>query len=128
LVTGWRRTDRVSDLLKREISQLLLRREVKDPGIPEMITITAVEVSADLRHAQVFYSLMGGIQDAEQCQRALVRASPFIRRRLGRVLRIKRVPELIFRFDRSIERGVRLIKILDALQTDRGSPEDSQAD
>lgn len=105
---------------------MLMRREVKDPGIPEMITITAVEVSADLRHAEVFYSLMGDAREAEQCQQALARASGFIRRRLGRALRIKRVPELTFRFDRSIERGVRLVKILDALQPGGGRPEDPQ--
>lgn len=102
----------------------LLAREVHDPGIG-FLTITHVKVSPDLQHARVYYTIMGDDRARREARRALERAAPFLRRQLGRRLRIKRVPELQFFFDESIERQDRLERILQDLHTERAGRQDA---
>src|SRR5687768_18531960 len=90
------RTARVDELLREEISAVITR-EVDDPRIG-FVTITDVEVSPDLRHANVWVSIIGEPDQRQQSLRALGGAMPFVRRRLGR-LRLKRIPELHVRED-----------------------------
>jgi ribosome-binding factor A len=107
-----RRTDRVSDLLREELSDLI-RREVKDPGVEHgLVSITEVVVSPDLRHATVYVSHLGEAGERDEVLRALGRAAHFPHRELGHRLTMKRVPELIFRPDVSIERGARLTALI----------------
>lgn len=96
----------------------LLAREVHDPGIG-FLTVTQVTVSSDLQHARVYYTTMGDDRARRESQRALERAAPFLRRQLGRRLRLRRVPELQFCFDESIERQDRIERILQDLNTER---------
>lgn len=103
---GYRRADRVREVIKEEIS-LLLRKEVKDPRV-EFVTITDVEVSGDLRVAKVYFTIHGGMEEREKAMEGLERATGFIRRSLGKRLRLKRVPELIFLSDESLEYGDRI--------------------
>jgi ribosome-binding factor A len=107
------RTARVDELLREEISEVV-RREVDDPRIG-FVTITDVETSPDLRHADVWVSVIGNEQERRQTLRALSHAMPFVRGRLGR-LRLKRVPELHVKEDDSAERGTRVLAILDDLE------------
>ena len=85
------RTRRLDELLREEINEVI-RREVDDPRIG-FLTITDVEVAPDLRHATVWVSVIGGADEKKQTLRALARAMPFVRQRLGR-LRLKRIPAL----------------------------------
>jgi ribosome-binding factor A len=111
---SYKRADRVSDLLKEEISQLLLR-EVKDPHIG-FITITDVEVSKDLQVAKVYYTILGDEKQLRESAQALNRVSRFIKRQLGKRLRMRYIPDIIFKYDHSLEYGNRIDDILSHLE------------
>ena len=111
---NYRRADRVSDLLKEEISQMLLK-EVKDPHIG-FITITDVEVSKDLQVAKVFYTILGSEKQVSESAQALQRVSRFIKKQLGKRLRMRYIPDIIFRYDHSLEYGAKIDHILDHLK------------
>jgi ribosome-binding factor A len=108
------RTRRLDELLREEISTVI-RREVDDPRIG-FVTITDVEAAPDLRHATVWVSIIGAADEKRMTLRALSRAMPFVRQRLG-VLRLKRIPELHVREDDSATRGTRVLQILDELES-----------
>jgi ribosome-binding factor A len=116
------RPDRVADQIRAEIGQLLAR-EVHDPGVG-FVTITRVQVTADIQQARVFYTVLGDEKAQRQSQRALERAVPFLRRQIGARLRLKRVPELKFLSDESIAGQDRIEQILHDLRAsddvDRG--------
>ena len=95
------RPDRVGDQIRQEISDLLARGAVHDPGIG-FITLTRVQVSADLQVAHILYTTLGDEKARRETARALERATPFLRRHLGSRLRLRRVPEIDFRFDQAI--------------------------
>ena len=102
---------RVAEQVQRELAELL-RTEIKDPRVG-MVTLTGVEVTADLAHAKVFFStLVGGGERAETLA-GLRRASGFLRSLLGRRLRTHNTPELHFEFDPSLEDGAKLAKLID---------------
>ena len=105
------RPDRVGDQIRQELSEILSRGEVHDPGIG-FITLTRVQVTPDLQLARVFYTSLGDQKARMETARALDRATPFLRRQIGGRLRLRRVPELEFRFDESIERQDRIEQIL----------------
>jgi ribosome-binding factor A len=111
------RPTRVGDQIRQEIADLLAR-EVHDPGIG-FLTITRVNVTPDLQHARVNYTTMGDEKARRESQRALERAAPFLRRQLGRRLRLRRIPELQFFFDESVERQDRIERILQEIQAER---------
>jgi ribosome-binding factor A len=108
------RTDRVDELLRQEIGELLAK-EVADPRIG-FATITDVETSPDLRHAKVWVSVIGQKADRDETLRALAQAMPFIRHELGKRLRIRRIPDLHVRLDDSAERGTRVLHLLQELE------------
>ena len=113
------RPSRVGDQRRAEISDLLAR-EVHDPGIG-FVTITQVTVSPDLQVARAYYTTLGDERARRETARALGRATPFLRRQIGRRLRLKRVPLLEFFFDESIERGDRIERILNEISAERGA-------
>ncbi len=106
------RTARLDELLREEISEVI-RREVDDPRIG-FVTITKVDVTRDLSHANVWVSVIGGEEEKRQTLRALSRAMPFVRQRLGR-LRLRRIPDLHLKEDETAIRGTRILRILDEL-------------
>ncbi len=115
-----RRTSRVGELLREEISDLL-RRGLKDPRLEgRLVSVTAVEVSADLRTAAVYVSHLGDDGEREEALAGLRSALPWIERELRRRLRMRRTPALSFRFDPSIERGARLASTIAELARARG--------
>ena len=105
------RPDRVGDQIRQEISDLLSRGAVHDPGIG-FITLTRVKVSPDLQLARVYYTSMGDPKARRETEKALERATPFLRRQVGSRLSLRRVPELQFRFDESIGHQDRIEQIL----------------
>jgi ribosome-binding factor A len=113
------RASRVGDQIRAELAELLTR-EVHDPGIG-FLTITHVKVSPDLQQARAFYTTIGDSNARKESARALERAAPFLRRHIGRRLRLKRVPELTFSFDESVEKNDRIQKILQELDTERAA-------
>jgi|SRR5215212_1272044 len=110
------RTQRLDELLREEISGIVAR-ELDDPRIG-FVTITDVEVAPDLRHAKVWVSVIGSDDERRDTVRALARAMPFVRSRLGK-LRLKRIPELHVKLDTTAEQGTRLLRILDDLGSGR---------
>jgi ribosome-binding factor A len=119
------RPSRVGDQLRAELSELIAR-EVHDPGIG-FLTITHVKVTPDLQIARVYYTTLGDEKARRESDRALHRAAPFLRRQIGRRLRLKRVPLLEFFFDESVERGDRIEQILHDLNTERAAQPEGDA-
>src|SRR5882724_3907242 len=119
------RTDRIDELLRQEITSII-SREIADPRVG-FATITVVETAPDLRHAKVFVSVIGQPDDRKDAIRALGRAMPFVRHELGKRLRIKRIPEFHLELDETLERGTRVLRLLDELELghvpDAGAPE-----
>lgn len=111
------RPTRVADQLRAEITDLIAR-DVQDPGIG-FLTITHVKVTPDLQAARVYYTTLGDDKARRESHRALQRVVPFLRRHLGRRLRLKRVPELEFFFDEAVVRGDRIEQILQEISADR---------
>jgi len=114
------RTERLSDLLRDEISRLLLR-EIKDPRVG-FVTVTGVTVSPDLRHARVFVSVLGE-EDARQASLLALRsAAGFIQRALFRNLGLRHSPAVSFELDESMEQGERIERVLRRIHEGEGSP------
>ncbi len=106
------RIERVNSLIRQELCELL-QRQVKDPRLGNFITITAVDTSADMKYARVFVSRIGSQEEKQEMLSVLTSASGFFRRELIKRLRIRRVPALTFHWDDSIERGDRLLRLID---------------
>ena len=119
------RPDRVADQIRGELGQLLAR-DVHDPGIG-FVTLTRVKVSPDLQVARVYYTIIGDEKAKKDTKRGLERATPFLRRQIGAAIRLRRVPELFFQYDESVEKQDRIEKILLDLQKEREEREQSQA-
>ena len=110
------RIERVGNLIRHEISELL-QRQVKDPRLGNFVTLTEVSVSPDLRYAKVFVSCICSEEDKQQILNGLTAASGFLRNQLAKRLRLRRIPELSFHWDDSIERGAHLLQLIDELST-----------
>jgi len=117
------RPDRVGDQVRQELSELLARGVVHDPGIG-FITITRVQVTADLQLARVYYTTMGDQNARKDTAKALKRATPFLRRHVGERLQLRRVPELEFRFDESVAHQDRIEQILRDLHEEEAKRQD----
>lgn len=118
------RSSRVVEQIKRELAELI-RLEVKDPRVG-FVTITDVEITADYAHAKVFFSSLKGQVEAEAIQEGLRRASGFLRRELGRRVRIHTTPELHFVYDNSMEEGSRLSALIDKAMADTPAEDDDE--
>jgi ribosome-binding factor A len=105
------RSARIADQIQRELAEIV-RMEVRDPRVG-MITLTGVELSRDQSHAKVFFTILGPESAAEDALEGLQRAAGFLRSELAHRLTTRKVPELHFAFDESVERGVRLSKLID---------------
>ncbi len=104
------RPRKVADLIQRELSDLL-RRELRDPRVG-MVTITSVDVSPDLSHAKVFFTLLEG-KEIETTTKGLQRAAGYLRSQLAHRIKLYTTPELRFVYDESVERGDRLSQLID---------------
>ncbi len=108
------RIERVNNLIRQEISEML-RRQVKDPRLGGFITVTKVSTSPDLRYAKVYVSQISGESSRQDILSTLSAASGFFRTELTKSLRLRRIPELSFQWDDSIERGSHLLELIDRL-------------
>jgi ribosome-binding factor A len=112
------RMRRVNELVRQVLSEAV--GQLKDPRIG-FVTVTGVETSPDLRHARVFVSVLGTERKRVQTLQGLQAAHSVLQGRLARELRMKRTPQLAFEYDPSVERGVRMTKLIDEL-----APDDSE--
>ena len=106
-----RRTERVNDLIQEELSELL-RRQVKDPRLSCFLTVTRVDTSADLRHAKIFVSIMGSDEEKKGAMEGLASASGFLYREMKGRLSLRRMPQLDFHLDNSMERGAEILDLM----------------
>lgn len=123
------RTRRVGEQLKRELAELL-RSEADDPRLA-LVSITTVIVSRDMAHAKVFVTLLGYENERAEVVAALNRLAPELRRLLGRMLRLRVVPRLVFSYDDVVERGAALSALIDQAvtadrQRERSDDDDSE--
>ena len=114
------RSARIADQIQRSLAELI-RLEVRDPRVG-LVTLTGVELSGDQSHAKVFFTVLGAEHDAEAAGRGLANAAGFLRSALAHQLTIRKVPELHFEFDESVERGVRLARLIDEAVAARPKP------
>ncbi len=117
-----RRIERLNHLIRQEISQLL-QREVKDPRLGGLVTVTRVSTSPDLRHAKVFISVIGNEEEKREVLAALATASGFLRRELSMRLRLRHSPELSFHYDDSLDQGAQVLQLISQLSSEAGGTE-----
>ena len=118
-----RRVSRISSLIKREVSQMLLY-DIKDDRVGAgMVSVTDVQVSGDLQHAKIFVSIYGTEAAKIETMEGLQSSAGFVRRELGQRVRLRRTPEIAFLEDSSIERGDRILNLLNTLEIGEESQE-----
>ena len=105
------RAARIADQIQRSLAELI-RLELRDPRV-NLVTLTGVELSRDKAHAKIFFTVMGGEAQQEETLEGLQRAAGFLRSALAHRLTTRTVPQLAFAYDESIERGVRLSRLID---------------
>ncbi len=111
------RSRRVAGQIKKEISEILYL-ELKDPGLLELISVMAVEVSRDLRFAKVFVSIYGSTEEQKKVLKILEKAAGFIRYEIGKRIRLRHTPEIEFFLDRSLEYSAHIEGVLKKLGFD----------
>ena len=111
------RIERINNLIRQEISELL-QRQIKDPRLGSFVAVTEVATSPDLKHARIFVSCISSEEEKQEILNALAAASGFLRNELTKRLRLRRIPELSFQWDDSIERGARLLELIDRVCAD----------
>ena len=123
-----RRVEKVAALIRREMSQLLING-IRDERVNMgMITITKVEVSGDLQHCKIFVSIYGEESHKNLVMSGLNAASAFLRGELGRNLKLRRTPEIIFQLDKGIEKGTSVLNLLERLEKERQVSKDVSSD
>src|SRR5215472_14954401 len=110
-----RRIDRIEEQLRIELSEII-EREIHDPRV-DLTTVTAVKVSADLRHGHVYVTVLGDDAQRKKALEGLRSAASFVRRSLSKRLHhMRRIPELSFDYDESVEKGIRIEELLDQIK------------
>ena len=104
------RAGRINEEVKRELAALI--RELKDPRIPDVVSLVSVEVTGDLRYAKAYISVMGGEKERKETAKALNQASGFIRREMAHRVKLRAIPEFIFIADESLEHGATISGLL----------------
>jgi ribosome-binding factor A len=117
-----RRIERINALLREEIA-VVLAREIQDPRLGAMVSVTGVDTSPDLRNATVKVSILGNKEESQEAMEALRHAAGYLRREMATRLKLRQVPELSFRLDRSIEEGARILDLLREIDSKDGEIE-----
>lgn len=114
-----RRVERMASLIRREVSQMLMGG-IKDERVSHgLVSVTSVVVAGDLQHCKIFVSVFGSAADQNQAMEGLASASSFVKGELGRRLKMRRTPELVFVLDRGFERSANVLGILHQLEQKR---------
>lgn len=123
-----RRVARVASLIKREVSQMLMTGIKDDRVGAGMVSITDVDVSGDLQHAKIFVSIYGTDEARAETMAGLQAATGYVRSELGQRMRLRRTPEVLFREDRSVERGTRVLSLINQLSAERATKDGDDND
>lgn len=116
-----RRVARVASMIKREVSQMLMS-DIKDDRVGAgMVSVTDVDVSGDLQHAKIFVSIYGTEEARIETMAGLHAATKYVRSALGQRIRLRRTPEILFREDRSVERGTRVLSLINQISADQAA-------
>ncbi|AFZ13751.1 Ribosome-binding factor A [Crinalium epipsammum PCC 9333] len=122
-----RRVSRVAEQIKREIGQMLIQ-DIKDDRVGAgMVSVTDVDVSGDLQHAKIFVSIYGTDEAKAETMAGLKAATGYVRRELGHRVRLRRTPEVIFLEDRSIERGNRVLSLINKISQEHPDQDRAQS-
>lgn len=116
------RSDRVSEEIMKEVSAII-RNDMKDPRLG-FVSVMRVALSRDLKHATVYFSVYGSDDEKKNTHTALTCGAGFVRSLLAKRLKLRYTPEVIFRLDNSIERGIRINSLLRKVLPEDDSPED----
>jgi ribosome-binding factor A len=122
-----RRSERVAEAIREEVASFLTER-VKDPRIVGFVTVTGVDVTADLRHARVYVSVMGSEAEREVTREGLASLAGHLRSRLARSLGLRFAPELEFRDDPTVERAARIESLLSQIKDTSVPPDEEPPD
>jgi ribosome-binding factor A len=122
-----RRVARVAELIRREVSQMLISGIKDDRVGTGMVSITDVQVSGDLQHAKIFVSIYGTEEARAETMVGLEAVTGYVRRELGHRIRLRRTPEVLFIEDRSLERGTKMLSLLNQLSAERTAAEALEA-
>lgn len=106
------RLDRISEEIKRTAGEIILK-DLKDPRMPGMVSVTGAKVSKDLKYARIFVSVYGDSEDKKNAMSALKSAAGFVRKEIGARVKLRITPEVVFELDDSIEYGMRISKLID---------------
>lgn len=112
-MSDFKRTDRIAEMMQRKLAQLI-QQEIKDPRLPGLITISAVQVTKDLSHSKVYFTVFNG--NPAEAEAVLNSASSYLRSALARTVTLRTVPQLHFVYDKSVEYGTRLSRLIDEVQ------------
>lgn len=121
-----RRSARVASLIKQEVSQMLISGIKDDRVGAGMVSITDVDVSGDLQHAKIFVSIYGTDEARAETMEGLRAATGFVRSELGQRIRLRRTPEVLFKEDRSVERGTRVLSLINQISQERAEKDTSE--
>jgi ribosome-binding factor A len=121
-----RRIDRINELLRSEIAELI-SREIKDPRLAGLISVTEVDTTTDLRHAKVFVSVFGTEEERASSLAALRSATGFLRREVAQRVTFRHMPELEFHLDSSIEQGDKIMRLLRQVADEKAAAEPKPA-
>ncbi len=117
------RIEKLQELIKQEMSKMLLK-EIKDPRIG-FVTVTGVEMTGDLREAKIYVSIMGNEEQIQSSLEGLQSALGFVRREIGKRIRLRFTPEISFALDKSLDYGEHIQKLLLKIEKERDSVEDN---
>lgn len=123
-----RRVERISSLIKREVSQMLISGIKDDRVGAGMVSITDVDVSGDLQHAKIYVSIYGTDEARAETMVGLLSAAKYVRSELGHRMKLRRTPDIYFHEDRSIERGTNMLTLLNKITREREEKGDKFAD
>lgn len=108
------RADRIKKTLMKEISDII-QKNIRDPRIPTIVSVTDIDLSADYRHAKVFVSIFGSEEEKKNAMEALEEKTSYVRGEIGKRVRLRFTPEILFRLDDSLERGSRITELIDKI-------------
>ena len=120
----YKRSDRIAESIREEISSILLQ-EINDPRI-QFVSVMRVEVSADLQHAKIFVSIIGSEEKKQEAFEGLKSARGFIQRKLGKRIRLRYTPEISFKMDTSVDKGMHIYELLQEIKNEGELKDDDE--
>lgn len=117
MANTFKRSARISDLIIKEISQMIVKGEIKDPRA-SLAFITGAKVSDNLSNANIFFSVMDDSADKEEVLKGLQSARGFIKTTLSKRLKMRKLPDIHFKFDTALETGYKVDEVLREIKTD----------